>query len=205
MNRIVFRHLFGANVPADEAFHAWTSNDLDRMVRAVAVATNGVDLHYLYLNIAKLALARQQEPECALICEQFARRHIAEFAKLQIDLDRDRSDSESTFRHYPAYQELVELLMRQGRGSEAVEICQQAFAATGWQYFADRLGLTQRLPWSELREAILQRAGILQSDFCRLYDAQDVDFIRTQLYWAAKRGDLIRIKSGRSLKLEIPQ
>ncbi|MGK2899977.1 MAG: hypothetical protein ACSLE9_15055 [Burkholderiaceae bacterium] len=73
---------FGKHVAPDEAFDAWTSNDLPRMLAAVSRPTNQVDRHHLLSNIVRALYLRRAETTRRAELFRFAQLHIAELPSL---------------------------------------------------------------------------------------------------------------------------
>lgn len=192
------RRLFGQNVPVDEAFDARVSADVERMRKALPLATNAIDKHFLYLGLVEQSYRRRAESGMAELCEEMARRHNAEFPALLPDLLRDMPN----IRHQPSYMTLCRLLREQGREAGLAEAMQEGLAVTGLPWFATS---STDVHWRGLREALLEApVGISQSDFCKRFPAEQQDEVRSELYWAAKRGVLIREKKGRGYVLLLP-
>src|SRR5450759_5709118 len=94
---------FGKLVPTDEVFNAWTSGDLDRMLRALDLQTNPIDRHYLLLGIVKETYRRRSEPSMADKCARYSKMHLAEFETLAPALKADFDGAlprVPTFQHY---------------------------------------------------------------------------------------------------------
>jgi len=114
---------FGKLVPTDEVFHAWTSGDLGRMVRALDAPTNPIDRHFLLLGIVKETYRLRSEPAMASECARVAEMHLAEFQTLGPALKSDGDGSlprVSTFQHYAT------LLTEKGDFERAVWVCELA-------------------------------------------------------------------------------
>jgi len=114
---------FGKLVPTDEVFNAWTSGDLDRMLRALDLQTNPIDRHYLLLGIVKETYRRRSEPAMASECARVAEMHLAEFQALGQAL---KSDGDGTLPRVPTFQHYATLLTEQGDFERAVWVCELA-------------------------------------------------------------------------------
>lgn len=69
----------GKSVEADEAFLAWMSGDLNRMVAALAIPTNPIDRHFLLQNIVSLAYKQRETRQLRKLCREVGQMHDANF------------------------------------------------------------------------------------------------------------------------------
>ena len=116
----------GRSVPADEVFEAWTSGDIDRMVRALNHKTNPVDRHFLLMNLCKQAYtARKRDLAMRDLARQVGFRHIKEFPLLAKPLQREMG---GFLPRVPTFQNLATLLTEDGRYDEAIAICETAIS-----------------------------------------------------------------------------
>jgi hypothetical protein len=59
----------GKSVPVDDAFRAWTSGDLPKMIKAVSIKTNLIDRHFLLQSIVDATYKlRKEGPLCQDSC-----------------------------------------------------------------------------------------------------------------------------------------
>lgn len=72
----------GRHIKADKVFEAWSSGDLNKMLKAVSIKTNPVDRHFLLQTIVEVTYKRRKEPEMHRICREIAEKHMSEFAAL---------------------------------------------------------------------------------------------------------------------------
>lgn len=85
-----FTTRFGSKVQVDEAFEAWTSGDVSRMLRATHLVTNGVDRHFLLQSIVgELYRRRVEIPSSLPVLKKYAAVHLAEMGGLLAELKRD--------------------------------------------------------------------------------------------------------------------
>lgn len=113
----------GKSVPADEAFFAWTSQDLTRMLSALEVKTNKIDRHFLLMAIVSETYKHRSDPEMAQTCARVAEMHIAEFPQIAGPLKKDMDGvlpRVTTFQHYAT------LLTEQSKFDRAIEVCETA-------------------------------------------------------------------------------
>jgi hypothetical protein len=114
----------GKSVPVDEAFEAWTSGDLPRMLGALNTKTNPIDRHYLLMGIVEQTYRRRSEPGMADECARIAELHLFEFTNLAALLKQETGflPRVTTFQSYAT------LLTEQGRFDDAIAVCNRALA-----------------------------------------------------------------------------
>jgi hypothetical protein len=110
-------------VEPDEAFHAWTSRDVKRMLAAVGARTNPIDRHFLLLGIVRESYRLRANREIRETCLTFARRHVAEFPALMPSVVRNLG---GIVPRVPTYAWLATLLTEDGECDEAIEVCRAA-------------------------------------------------------------------------------
>jgi hypothetical protein len=113
----------GRSIRADEAFEAWMSNDLSRMLTARTVKTNPIDRHHLLQSIVKETYRRRRDPRMRSLCIETGLLHLSELpaivAGLRVDMDGD-------LPRIPLYAWLSTALAEAGRTDEAVHVCEVA-------------------------------------------------------------------------------
>lgn len=113
----------GRHVEADEAFHAWTSGDLDRMVRALDTETNLIDKHFLLMGIVKQAYKERSNPDMAELCASVAEKHLAKFPEIAPAL---KTDMGGFLPRVTTFQDYATLLSEKGEFQRAIEVCEEA-------------------------------------------------------------------------------
>lgn len=113
----------GKSLPADEAFHAWTSGDLPRMVAACSLATHPIDRHFLLMGIVCQTYSRRDDPKMRQLCLRTGRRHLAEFASIAPVLADDMGGS---LPRVPTFAHLATLLAEDDLFDEGVAVCEKA-------------------------------------------------------------------------------
>ena len=113
----------GKNIKADEAFFAWTSGDLDRMVRALAVRTNPVDRHFLLMGIVAATYKKRNDPLARRTCVDVGRMHVAEFPAIAPAL---RADMGGVLPRVATFAHLATVLAEDGAVAEAIAVCEAA-------------------------------------------------------------------------------
>ena len=113
----------GRSVPTDEVFEAWTSADLQRMVRALSLKTNPVDRHFLLMSLCQQAYRlRNAEPPMRELARRVGLQHVQEFDDLRGPLVRDLG----VVPRVPTFQTLSTLLAEDGDYQQAIEVCEKA-------------------------------------------------------------------------------
>jgi hypothetical protein len=117
-----FVHRQGRLVPADEAFLAWTSGDLPRMLAALEVPTNPIDRHHLLQSIVALTYRSRKDSSSRRLCKDIGRRHIREFPSLAPHLVAELGIMPRVL----TFACLATILGEDGEIEEAVQVCSQA-------------------------------------------------------------------------------
>ena len=113
----------GRFMNADEAFEAWTSGDLCRMLAARSVPTNPIDRHFLLQGIVKEAYKRRVDPEMRRVCIETGLMHLSEFGTIGPALEKDMGGS---LPRVPSFAWLATVMAEDGQIDEAVRVCEQA-------------------------------------------------------------------------------
>jgi hypothetical protein len=113
----------GRFIDADEAFEAWTSGDLRRMLAARSVPTNPIDRHFLLQGIVKETYRLRSDPEMRRVCIETGRTHLAEFPRIGPTL---RVDMGGTLPRVPSFAWLATALAEAGQIKEAIDVCETA-------------------------------------------------------------------------------
>lgn len=108
---------------ADEAFEAWTSGDLARMLAARSVRTNPIDRHFLLQGIVKETYRLRNDPKMRRLCIETGMLHLQEFATIAPAL---RVDLHGNLPRVPSFVWLATALAEEGRVEEAVRVCKTA-------------------------------------------------------------------------------
>ena len=113
----------GQAVRADSAFDAWTSGDLDQMMRALDAATNPVrHRHFLLMNIVGATYRLRKDPFMAAECSRVAEMHLAEFQALAPALLAEFG----VLPRVPTFQDYATLLTEWGDYDRAAWVCELA-------------------------------------------------------------------------------
>lgn len=106
-----------------EAFDAWMSGDVPRMVRALPLPAKPIDRHFLLMTLCRLAYAqRKVAPEMRRLATDIGLLHIQEFPSLREPLRKDLGllPRVSTFAH------VATLLTEAGDHARAIAVCEEA-------------------------------------------------------------------------------
>lgn len=113
----------GRFVDADEAFEAWTSGDLRRMLVARSVPTNPIDRHFLLQGIVKEAYRLRADPGMRRVCIETGLMHLAEFGTIGPALEKEMGDS---LPRVPSFAWLATVMAEDGQIDQAVRACEEA-------------------------------------------------------------------------------
>jgi|GEM_PF-1979478 len=113
----------GKSVVADEAFFAWTSGDLDRMLKALEKPTNLIDRHFLLMNIVDISYKNRKDPKMENLCVKIAKLHIKEFEEIRKDL---LEDFQNSLPRVSTFQKYATILTEKGKYNEAIAVCEKA-------------------------------------------------------------------------------
>lgn len=122
-NATAYVSRLGKSVPADEAFQAWTSGDLDEMLRATSTKTNPIDRHFLLQSIVGVTYKLRKEEKYRKLCIEYAEKHLQEFPKIAPVLKKDMDGNlprVTTFQYYAT------VLTEDGNFDKAIAICEDA-------------------------------------------------------------------------------
>ena len=115
----------GKYIPADETFNAWTSGDLDKMLKASEIDTNPIDRHFLLQSIVTQTYKLRKEKKYRDLCIKYAEKHLKEFDKIAPALKEDMGGflpRIMTFQYYST------LLTEIGNYEKAIDICKLAIS-----------------------------------------------------------------------------
>ncbi len=115
----------GKYIPADETFNAWTSGDLDKMLKASEIDTNPIDRHFLLQSIVTETYKLRKEIKYRDLCIKYAEKHLKEFDKIAPALKEDMGGflpRITTFQYYST------LLTEIRKYEKAIDICKLAIS-----------------------------------------------------------------------------
>ncbi|MFP4691639.1 MAG: hypothetical protein ACLFMU_06975 [Bacteroidales bacterium] len=114
----------GKVTQTDRSFDAWTSGDLNEMLKATKTDTNPIDRHFLLQTIVAETYKRRKEKKYRDLCIEYSEKHIEEFKnRIEKPLKADsygQLPRISTFQHYAT------LLTELGDYDKAIEVCKTA-------------------------------------------------------------------------------
>lgn len=111
------------SVRTDAAFDAWTSGDLDQMLKAAKTETNPIDRHFLLQSIVDISYRQRKTEKYKNLCIEYAELHLKEFPAIAPALKKDMDGvlpRISTFQHYST------VLTEDGEFDKAMSICNLA-------------------------------------------------------------------------------
>ena len=133
--------------PESEAHKAWTSGDIDSMMKSIEKISDAPlsDKHFLMLMIVKEAYKRRKENDRFRdICKDIGWRHVNEFPALIKPLKKALRIN--FLPSVPTFKLLATVLTEEGSYSEAIRVCQLAIkygiqddTDTGFQGRIDRI------------------------------------------------------------------
>jgi hypothetical protein len=113
----------GKSLPIDDAFRAWTSGNLEEMLKAANTQTNPIDRHALLQSIVTESYKLRKDEKYRKICTEFSEKHLQEFPSLAPALKEDMGGTLpriSTFQYYAT------LLTENGDFEKAIDVCKKA-------------------------------------------------------------------------------
>jgi hypothetical protein len=123
VNRFTIRQ--GKSVVVDEAFEAWTSGDLDLMLKAVGSKTNPIDRHFLLQSIVGATYKLRKDEKYRILCIEYSEKHLEEFPEIAPALKKNMGGSlprVTTFQNYAT------VLSEANNFDKAIKICHQALS-----------------------------------------------------------------------------
>ncbi|QZA78182.1 hypothetical protein K4H28_01790 [Deefgea tanakiae] len=121
----------GKSVEADEVFLAWSSGDLERMLKATELKANLVDRHFLLQTIVALAYKQRKDDRFMQICLKYADFHLREFPDLAIPLAGEVALAGEVKGYLPrvtTFQYFATALTEVGQFEKAIEVCELALS-----------------------------------------------------------------------------
>ncbi len=110
---------------ADTVWKAWTSGDLDQMLKVLNVPTNPKDRHFLLLSIiSETYKLRKTDPATKELCEKIAWMHLKELPGIIQHL----KSSTAELPRISTFQNLASLLTEKGEYQKAIEVCELAIS-----------------------------------------------------------------------------
>ena len=129
----------GVLIESSEAFHAWNSCDLGRMLAAVDLPCHPVDRHYLLQSIVcECYKVRARQPERASVLLRYGQMYMAELPALATALRMQ--DASRTLPSISVFSHMEMALCEAGDAAAAVEIWRKA-SEIGYEWFNGDLNL----------------------------------------------------------------
>ncbi|HEU0153153.1 MAG TPA: hypothetical protein VFQ84_07405 [Arenimonas sp.] len=115
----------GRTVKTDEAFDAWTSGDLAKMLAALNSKSNKIDRHFLLMSIVDATYKKRSDPEMSRLCRDVAELHLREFPNMVKPLKKEMG---GTLPRVTTFQNYATLLTELGETDRAIGVCEQAIS-----------------------------------------------------------------------------
>lgn len=116
----------GRAVEADDSFTAWTSRNLDEMIKAAATGTTPIDRHFLLQTIVDETYKRRDDKKYRDLCIEYSEKHLKEFSEtISSELIEDFNGDLPrilTFQYYST------LLTELGDFERAIKVCETAIS-----------------------------------------------------------------------------
>ena len=113
----------GKSVPVDDAFRAWTSGDLNQMLKAVESKTNPIDRHFLLQSIVDASYKLRKNDKYRQMCLEYAEKHLQE---LQGIVPALKEDMGGTLPRISTFQNYATVLTENSEYNKAISICEEA-------------------------------------------------------------------------------
>lgn len=122
---ISFTTRLGKSVPIDDAFRAWTSGNLEDMIKASNTKTNPIDRHFLLQSIVSESYKLRKDEKYRRICIEFAEKHISEFPQIAPVL---KEEMDGILPRISTFQDYATVLTENKEFEKAVSICNLAIS-----------------------------------------------------------------------------
>ncbi len=113
----------GKCIPVDDAFRAWTSGDLDDMLKVASTKTNPIDRHYLLQSIVDAAYKLRKDKQRRQLCIEYAEKHLQEFPSIVQAL---KNSTGGLLPRVTTFQKYATVLTENGEYTKAIKVCTQA-------------------------------------------------------------------------------
>ncbi len=115
----------GKSIPIDDAFRAWTSGNIEDMIKASNTKTNPIDRHFLLQSIVSESYKLRKDEKYRSICVEFAKKHIAEFPQIAPVL---KEEMDGILPRISTFQDYATILTENGEFEKAVSVCNMALS-----------------------------------------------------------------------------
>lgn len=113
------------SVPIDDAFKAWTSGNLEDMIKAANTGTNPIDRHFLLQSIVSESYKLRKDERFRRICIEFSEKHLAEFSQIVPVLKEEMG---GILPRISTFQDYATVLTENGEFEKAVSVCNIALS-----------------------------------------------------------------------------
>lgn len=115
----------GEVTKTDEVFDAWTSGELDNMLKALNAKTNLIDRHFLLMGIVDHTYKDRNDPKMREICKTVSGQHIQEFAQIAPAL---KKDMDGVLPRVTTFQKYATVLTEDKEFQKAIDVCETAIS-----------------------------------------------------------------------------
>jgi len=121
-------YVHGGLFKADDRFEAWTSGDLNKMLKQLYKIGHPIDTHFLYSNIVREAYKQRADPQKRTLFKKIVTEHISVFSALRpvLYVKSNKVDSEVILSSAPAFVNLATVYTDDGEYAKAVAVCNMA-------------------------------------------------------------------------------
>lgn len=122
-------YVHGGLFEADDRFRAWTSNNLDKMLKQIHKVGHPIDTHFIYNGIARETYKQREDSEMRELFKKTAIEHISVFDALKPVLYNpidSRKPSEVELSSTPAFQHLATVFTEDRVYGKAIRVCEKA-------------------------------------------------------------------------------
>lgn len=120
---ISYTSRLGKSVPTDNVFKAWTSGNLEDMLKVTSLKTNPIDRHFLLQNIVNESYKLRKEKYYRDICIKHSEIHLAEFPNIAPLL---KEDMDGELPRVTTFQHIATLLTEDKEYNKAIFVCKEA-------------------------------------------------------------------------------
>ena len=113
----------GKLVRTDTTFDAWTSGDLDNMLKVVKNRTTPIDRHFLLQSIVNITYQQRKTKRYRNLCIEYAELYLQEFPTIAPAL---KEDMDGTLPRITTFQNYAILLTEDGEFEKAISVCKLA-------------------------------------------------------------------------------
>lgn len=121
-------YVHGGLFKADDRFEAWTSGDLNKMLKQLYKIGHPIDTHFLYSNIVRTVYKQRADPQKRILFKNVATEHVSVFSTLRPVLyaKSNEDDLEVSLPSAPTFENLATVYTEDGEYGKAIAVCNMA-------------------------------------------------------------------------------